>query len=90
MPYAGVMLSLLLMQLLIGVLPWIQVILSVLLVGLILLQRSGAELGGAFGGGDGGGGTLYTRRGFEKVLFYTTIIIGVLFVISNIAALLLG
>jgi len=78
------------MQLLLGALPFIQVILSVLLVGLILLQRSGAELGGAFGGGDGSGGTLYTRRGFERVLFYMTIILGVLFVISNLAALLLG
>lgn len=75
------------MQLLGVALPWIQIIVSVLLVGLILLQRSGAELGGAFGGGDGSGGTLYTRRGFEKVLFVGTIILGILFVVINFIAL---
>lgn len=77
------------MQLLVHALPWIQVIVAVSLVGLILLQRSGAELGGAFGGGDGGGGTLYTRRGFEQVLFVATIILAVAFVAVNFGALLL-
>ena len=77
------------MQLLTTALPWIQIVVSVMLVGLILLQRSGAELGGAFGGGDGSGGTLYTRRGFEQVLFTATIVLGVIFVASNFGALLL-
>jgi protein translocase SecG subunit len=77
------------MQLLATVLPWIQIVVAVLLVGLILIQRSGAELGGAFGGGDGSGGTLYTRRGFEQVLFVTTIVLAVLFVASNFGALFL-
>lgn len=76
-------------ELLKQVLPFIQIILSVVLIGLILLQRSGAELGGAFGGGDGSGGTLYTRRGFEKVLFFATIACGVLFVAVNFGALFL-
>ena len=46
------------MELLKDAMPWIQTILSVVLIGLILLQRSGAELGGAFGGGDAGGGVV--------------------------------
>ena len=75
------------MQLLAHALPWIQIIVAVVLIGLIMLQRSGAELGGAFGGGDGSGGTLYTRRGFEKVLFITTIVLGVIFVAANLGAL---
>lgn len=78
------------MELLKHALPWIQIILSVVLIGLILLQRSGAELGGAFGGGDAGGGTLYTRRGIEKMFFIATIVCGVLFIAVNFAALLLG
>ena len=78
------------MELLKHAMPWIQIILSVVLIGLILLQRSGSELGGAFGGGDAGGGTLYSRRGFEKVLFFGTIICGILFIAVNFAALLLG
>ena len=78
------------MELLKHVLPWLQIILSVVLIALILLQRSGAELGGAFGGGDAGGGTLYTRRGFERVLFYASIVCGVLFIALNFFVLLLG
>ena len=77
------------MQILVVALPWIQIVVSVLLVGLILLQRSGAELGGAFGGGDGSGGTLYTRRGFEQVLFVATIVLAIAFVLVNLGALLL-
>jgi protein translocase SecG subunit len=78
------------MELLIQVLPLVQIILSVALIVLILIQRSGAELGGAFGGGDGSGGALYTRRGFEKVLFYVTIGLGIAFIVINLAALLPG
>ena len=78
------------MELLGHALPWIQIVISVVLIGLILLQRSGAELGGAFGGGDGGGGTLYTRRGFEKVMFMATIALAAAFIISNFGALILG
>jgi protein translocase SecG subunit len=78
------------MELLKHALPWIQIILSVLLIGLILLQRSGAELGGAFGGGDAGGGTLYTRRGIERIFFFASIVCGILFIAVNFAALLLG
>lgn len=78
------------MELLARALPLILILVSVALSGLILLQRSGAELGGAFGGGDGGGGTLYTRRGFEKIIFVTTIILAIVFVVANFAALLLS
>lgn len=78
------------MELLVKALPWIQIIISVGLAGLILLQRSGAELGGAFGGGDGGGGTLYTRRGFEKVIFFMTIVFAVAFILLNFGVLLLS
>jgi protein translocase SecG subunit len=74
------------MELLKHALPWIQIVLSVLLIGLILLQRSGAELGGAFGGG-GEGGATYTRRGAEKVIFYATILIAILFIAASLLAL---
>lgn len=78
------------MELLKHALPWIQIILSVVLIGLILLQRSGAELGGAFGGGDAGGGSLYTRRGAERVFFIATIVCGAIFIAVNFTALLVG
>lgn len=71
-------------------LPWIQIVLAILLTGLILLQRSGAELGGAFGGGDGSGGATYTRRGAERIIFFATIIIATLFVVASLAALFIA
>ncbi len=77
------------MELLTQALPWVQIVIAILLSTLILLQRSGAELGGAFGGGDGGGGTSYSRRGFEKVMFTSTIILAVLFILANFGVLLL-
>jgi protein translocase SecG subunit len=64
-----------------------DIILSVLIIALVLLQRSGADVGAAFGGGDASGSITYTRRGFEKVLFVTTIVAGILFVVINLALL---
>lgn len=69
------------------ILPIIQVIISVVLVVIILLQQSEGGLGSAFGGGDGG--SYQTRRGFEKILFVTTIVLGTLFVLSTLLALIL-
>lgn len=74
------------MSSIISVLPYIQIILSVLLVTLVLLQRSDADAGSAFGA-DGMGGTHYVRRGMEKVMFNLTILVGVLFVASAVLAL---
>ncbi|MDZ4226104.1 MAG: preprotein translocase subunit SecG [Patescibacteria group bacterium] len=51
-----------------GVLPYIQIVLSVVLVASILLQQTGAGLGGAFGGDNFSAG-FHTRRGLEKYLF---------------------
>ncbi len=69
------------MQLVANILPYIEIILSVVLVLAILLQQSGAGVGGALGGGDGGS-FHHTRRGFEKFLFYLSIICGILFALS--------
>jgi len=69
------------------VLPYIQITLSIILIGAILLQQSGAGVGGALGGGDGGG-LYHTRRGFEKFLFVTTIVVGILFAASAFIAIL--
>ncbi len=68
-------------------LPYIQITLSIILIGAILLQQSSAGLGGALGGGDGGG-LYHTRRGFEKFLFVTTIVVGILFAASAFVAIL--
>lgn len=75
------------MEFLVTVLPWMQIILSIILVAAILLQQTGAGVGGAFGGGDDS--VRYTRRGMEKVLFYTSIIVAILFALSAFAILVL-
>ena len=60
------------------ILPYAQIILSVILVAAVLLQQSAAGLGGVLGGDDGGSFP-HTRRGFEKFLFYLSIICAILF-----------
>ncbi|MFA6254275.1 MAG: preprotein translocase subunit SecG [Candidatus Paceibacterota bacterium] len=69
------------------VLPYVQIILSVLLVGSILLQQSEGSLGSAFGGGQSSASTWHTKRGLEKQLFIATIVLAILFVLSAVAAL---
>lgn len=55
----------------------VQIIISIALIVLILLQARGAGLGGIFGGTDS---TVYrTRRGVEKTLFNLTIAVAVAF-----------
>lgn len=71
------------------ILPYIQIVLSLLLIGGVLLQRSEASLGAAFGGDSAMGGR-FMRRGFEKILFNATLIVAVLFTISAFASLFLG
>ena len=74
------------METFIVVLPWIQVTLSILLIIAILLQQSGASVGGAFGGSDSS--FFHTRRGFELVLFRATIVLAILFALSAFTALI--
>jgi len=57
----------------------IQVILAIILTVLILLQQSGSGLGSAFGGE---GNVYRSRRGIEKFLFSSTIVVAVLFCVS--------
>jgi protein translocase SecG subunit len=71
----------------IAVLPYIQIVLSILLMVAILIQKSEAGVGGSFGGNDNFNAGFHSRRGFEKKLFYFTIIIAILFVASAILTL---
>jgi protein translocase SecG subunit len=69
-----------------NILTYAQIVLSVALVGVILLQQRGSSLGGSFGGDS----SSYTsRRGIEKTFFRATIVIGILFFSTAIAALFL-
>jgi len=63
-------------------LPYIQIILSILLVAAILLQQRGSSLGGAFGG-DNFSAAFNKRRGAEQFLFKLSIGIAILFVLAT-------
>jgi protein translocase SecG subunit len=64
-------------------LPYIQIILSVLLVAAILLQQRGSSLGGAFGG-DNFSSAFHKRRGAELFLFKFSVGIAILFVLTTL------
>ncbi|PIZ98567.1 MAG: preprotein translocase subunit SecG [Candidatus Komeilibacteria bacterium CG_4_10_14_0_2_um_filter_37_10] len=60
----------------------IQIIVSILLIVVVLLQNRGSGLGAAFGGDN----AIYrTKRGAEKIIFITTIVLAVLFFVLALA-----
>lgn len=75
------------MEFLVTTLPWAQVILSIILIASILLQQTGAGVGGAMGGSDDS--IHYTRRGMEKALFYISIVVAILFACSALIMLVI-
>lgn len=76
------------METLVSILPFFQIVVSILLITTILLQQSAAGVGGALGGSDSQA-TFHTRRGFEKFLFIATIVFGVLFFAGALLAVIL-
>ena len=54
-----------------------QIVVSVLLIVLILLQERSSGLSGIFGGSEGG--FYQTRRGLEKLVFGSTIVLAIAF-----------
>jgi protein translocase SecG subunit len=70
------------------ILPYVQIILSILLVAAILLQQRGSSLGGAFGG-DNFSATYHKRRGAELFLHRFSIVIAILFVATTFVSLAL-
>ena len=65
----------------------IQISIATGLISLILLQAKGVDLGRAWGGG---GGFYKSRRGVEKIVFYLTILLAVLFLVSSVFSLILA
>ncbi|MCX6816354.1 MAG: preprotein translocase subunit SecG [Candidatus Beckwithbacteria bacterium] len=59
----------------------LQIIISLLLIGLILLQAKGTGLSSTFGGQSQ---AYHSKRGMEKTVFLTTIVLAVAFVIVSL------
>jgi len=75
------------METLQGILPTVTIVSAGLMVLMILLQSRGATLGAGFGSS---GELFTTRRGLEKNLYETTIVVAVIFVLSIVVGLILG
>ncbi|MBT4277600.1 preprotein translocase subunit SecG [Candidatus Falkowbacteria bacterium] len=63
----------------------LQLVSALLLVVTILMQQRGSGLSGLFGGS---GDVYRSKRGAEKMLFITTIVLAVLFLGSGVANLI--
>lgn len=63
----------------------LQIIISILLIVLILFQQRGTALGGVFGGS---GESYFKKRHFEKIIFWSTIVVACLFVICSLLNLI--
>lgn len=62
----------------------LQIILGILLILVIIVQQKGSGLGSTFGGEL----SFYrTQRGAEKLLFYATIVLAVIFIILSLIGL---
>lgn len=63
---------------------FLNILVMLLLVIVVALQNKSSGLSNVFGGA---GNIVQTRRGFEKWLFYATIVLGILFILINIGFL---
>jgi protein translocase SecG subunit len=57
---------------------YLQVIVAILIIVLILLQERSSGLSGILGGSESS--AYQTRRGLEKIIFYGTIVLVIIFV----------
>ncbi|WP_423225180.1 preprotein translocase subunit SecG [Candidatus Amarolinea aalborgensis] len=65
----------------------IQIILSIAVMALVLLQAKGSGLSGVFGGD---GGVYKTRRGIERTLFNVTIGVSIAFFAVSVISVLVN
>ncbi len=53
-----------------------HIVLSIILISLVLIQQRGTGLSQVFGGSNA---AFHTKRGLEKIIFVTTIVVAILF-----------
>lgn len=63
-----------------------QLVISLLLILVVLLQNRGTGLGSTFGGS---GGVYLTKRGLEKKLFIATIVLAIIFFAVSVLGIIL-
>ena len=63
-----------------------QIVTSIVLIVLIVIQQRGTALGSGFGGG----GEIYsTKRGAQKKIYYATIVVATLFLVLGVLNILI-
>lgn len=70
------------------ILPYVQIVLSILLIAAILLQQRGSSMGGVMGG-DNFSASYHKRRGAELFLFKLSVVLAILFVASALLSIIL-
>jgi protein translocase SecG subunit len=70
------------------ILPYVQIVLSILLIAAILLQQRGSSMGGVMGG-DNFSAAYHKRRGAELFLFKLSVVLAILFVASALLSIVL-
>lgn len=65
----------------------IQIILSITMIVILLLQMKGEGLGSAFGGDSS---VYHQRRGIEKTLFNVTVVLSTIFMVMSIVSALVA
>ena len=63
-----------------------EIVVSVALIAVVLLQERSAGAGGLFGGGSGS--SYQTRRGFERIIYWATLVLAFIFGALAVANLL--
>ncbi len=63
----------------------IQILVAVCLITLIMLQSSKGGLGAGFGGAE----FYRTKRGAERIVFWATILFGILFLLTSVLNLII-
>lgn len=66
------------------ILSYIQIVISVLLIAAILLQQRGSGSSALMGGSSA---SYYSKRGFDKILFVSTIILAILFLLAALVSI---
>lgn len=61
-----------------------EIVVSVALIGLVLIQERSSGAGGIFGGGGGESSSFQTRRGIEKMVYWGTVVAAILFALLAI------
>jgi len=73
-----------------NILKYILLVVAVLLVVCIALQNREGGVGTIFGGGGGGGEFYRSKRGIEKFLYISTIVLAIIFSILSMAIAILN